>query len=72
MPVVCAGMIVAFGPMPGASAAPKTVGGDDHPTQTTGTASLYGTSAPLPKIAAAAPPHAAPARDSGVAHQFCP
>ena len=65
MPVVCAGMIIAFGPMPGASAAPKPFGGNDHPTQTTGTAVRYGTSAPLPGIAAATPAHAATARDSG-------
>ena len=70
MPAVCAGMVVAFGPMPGASAAPKPFGGNDHPTQTTGTAVRYGTSAPLPRIAAATPAHAATARDSGVAHQF--
>jgi hypothetical protein len=39
----------------------------DHPTQTTGSASLYGTSAPLPPGAAASP-HASSAKDSGVAH----
>ena len=70
MPAVCAGMVVAFGPTPGASATPKPFGGNDHPTQTTGTAVRYGTSAPVPRIAAAAPSHAATARDSGVAHQF--
>ena len=70
VPAVCAGMVVAFGPTPGASAAPKPFGGNDHPTQTTGTAVRYGTSAPLPRIAAAAPTHAATARDSGVARQF--
>jgi hypothetical protein len=63
-------MVVAFGPTPGASATPKPFGGNDHPTQTTGTAVRYGTSAPVPRIAAAAPSHAATARDSGVAHQF--
>jgi hypothetical protein len=63
-------MVVAFGPTPGASATPKPFGGNDHPTQTTGTAVRYGTSAPLPRIAAATPAHAATAKDSGVAHQF--
>ena len=63
-------MVVAFGPAAGASAAAaKTAGGVDHPTQTTGSASLYGTSAPLPPGAAASP-HAAPAKDSGVAHML--
>ena len=65
-------MVVAFGPTPGASAAPKPFGGNDHPTQTTGTAVRYGTSAPLPRIAAASPTHAATARDSGVAHHVFP
>src|SRR2546430_4754832 len=69
VPAVCAGLVVAFGPAAGASAAPKTAGGVDHPTQTTGSASLYGTSAPLPPGAAASP-HAAPAKDSGVAHML--
>ena len=63
-------MVVAFGPAAGASAAAaKAAGGVDHPTQTTGSASLYGTSAPLPPGAAASP-HAAPAKDSGVAHML--
>jgi hypothetical protein len=63
-------MVVAFGPTPGASATPKPFGGNDHPTQTTGTAVRYGTSAPLSRVAAAAPAHAATAKDSGVARQF--
>jgi len=62
-------MVVAFGPAAGASAAAKAAGGLDHPTQTTGSASLYGTSAPLPPGAAVSP-HAAPAKDSGVAHML--
>ena len=64
-------MVVAFGPAAGASAAAaaKTAGGVDHPTQTTGSASLYGTSAPLPPSAAASP-HASSAKDSGVAHML--
>ena len=63
-------MVVAFGPAAGASAAAaKTAGGVDHPTQTTGSASLYGTSAPLPPSTAASP-HASPAKDSGVAHML--
>ncbi len=70
VPAVCTGMVIAFGPTPGASAAPKPFGGIDHPTQTTGTAVRYGTSAPLPRTVAATPGHAATARDSGVAHQF--
>ena len=69
VPAVCTGIVVAFGPTAGASAAAKTAGGLDHPTQTTGSASLYGTSAPLPPGAAAAP-NAAPAKDSGVAHML--
>src|SRR5438552_9930205 len=73
VPAVCTGLLVGFGPAAGASAgasaAAKTAGGVDHPTQTTGSASLYGTSAPLPPGAAASP-HAAPARDSGVAHML--
>ena len=44
---------MAFGPAAGASAAGNTTSGADHPTQTTGSASLYGTSAPLPKGATA-------------------
>ena len=70
MPAVCTGMVIAFGPTPGASAAPKPFGGNDHPTQVTGTAVRYGVSAPLPRTAATAPAHAAAAKDSGVAHQF--
>src|SRR6266699_2820287 len=69
VPAVCTGLVVAFGPAAGASAAAKAAGGVDHPTQTTGSASLYGTSAPLPPGAAASP-HAAPAKDSGVAHML--
>ena len=71
MPAVCTGMVVAFGPAAGASAAgaAKTAGGVDHPTQTIGSASLYGTSAPLPPSTAASP-HASPAKDSGVAHML--
>ena len=70
VPAVCTGMVIAFGPTPGASAAPKPFGGNDHPTQVTGTAVRYGVSAPLPRTAATAPAHAAAAKDSGVAHQF--
>src|SRR6266581_8861990 len=69
VPAVCTGIVVAFGPAAGASAAAKTAGGVDHPTQTTGSASLYGTSAPLPPGAAASP-HASSAKDSGVAHML--
>lgn len=64
---LCTGLLVAFGPAAGASAAPKTgSGGVDHPTQTTGSAVLYGTSAPLPKSAATAAPQTS-SRDA-VAH----
>src|SRR5215470_15438402 len=70
VPAVCTGMVIAFGPTPGASAAPKPFGGNDHPTQVTGTAVLYGVSAPVPRVAVAAPAHAATAKDSGVARQF--
>jgi hypothetical protein len=71
VPAVCAGLVVAFQPTAGASAAPKAFGGIDHPTQTTGTAVRYGTSAPLPKGAAAASPRASSAaKDSGAAHMF--
>jgi hypothetical protein len=45
------------------------VGGVDHPTQTTGSASLYGTSAPVPNSPATASPHALP-RDTGVTRTF--
>jgi hypothetical protein len=69
VPAVCTGLVVAFGPAAGASAAAKTAGEVDHPTQTTGSASLYGTSAPVPPSTAASP-HAAPAKDSGVAHML--
>ena len=73
MPAVCTGLLVGFGPAAGASAgasaAAKAAGGVDHPTQTTGSASLYGTSAPLPPSTAASP-NAAPAKDSGVAHML--
>ena len=68
VPAICTGLAVAFGPAAGASVAAKA-GGVDHPTQTTGSASLYGTSAPLPPGAAASP-LAAPAKDSGVAHML--
>ena len=69
VPAVCTGVVVAFWPAAGASAAAKAGGGVDHPTQTTGSATLYGTSAPLPPGAAASP-HASAARDSGVAHML--
>ncbi len=69
MPVLCAGLAVAFGPARGASAAPGAFGRMDHPTQTTGTAVLYGASAPVPKSVALSP-QASSARDSGVAHLF--
>ena len=73
MPAVCTGLLVGFGPAAGASAgasaAAKAAGGVDHPTQTTGSASLYGTSAPVPPSTAASP-HASPAKDSGVAHML--
>jgi hypothetical protein len=68
VPSLCTGLLVAFGPAAGASAVPKTAGGVDHPTQTTGSASLYGTSAPLPKGAAS--PARASAKDTGVPHLF--
>jgi hypothetical protein len=41
----------------------------DHPTQTTGSASLYGTSAPVPNSPATASPRALP-RDTGVTRTF--
>src|SRR6266568_1477125 len=69
VPAVCTAIVVAFGPAAGASAAAKAAGGVDHPTQTTGSASLYSTSAPLPPGAAASP-HASSAKDSGVAHML--
>jgi hypothetical protein len=69
VPAVCTGVVVAFWPAAGASAAAKAGGGVDHPTQTTGSATLYGTSAPLPPGAAASP-HASAAKDSGVAHML--
>jgi hypothetical protein len=68
VPSLCTGLLVAFGPAAGASAAPKTPGGVDHPTQTTGSASLYGTSAPLPQGATNAA--RASAKDTGVPHLF--
>src|SRR5206468_5737540 len=52
-----------------ASAAAKPAGGLDHPTQTTGSATLYATSAPLPKGAAARASQA-PAKDTGVPRLF--
>jgi hypothetical protein len=61
------GLLVAFGPAAAASATATT--GVDHPTQTTGSASLYGTSAPLPKGSAAPSPQAS-SRDSGVAQML--
>src|SRR5216684_1766658 len=64
---LCAGLLTWFGSAAGASAAPRSVGGVDHPTQTTGSASLYGTSAPLPKDLATTSPKA-PTRDTGVSH----
>jgi hypothetical protein len=71
VPAVCAGLVVAFQPTAGASAAPKAFGRVDHPTQTTGIAVRYGTSAPLPRTAAAASPRASStAKDSGVARPF--
>src|SRR5689334_25212570 len=69
VPAVCTGVVVAFWPAAGASAAAKAGGRVDHPTQTTGSASLYGTSAPLPPGAAASL-HASAAKDSGVAHML--
>jgi hypothetical protein len=45
------------------------VGGVDHPTQTTGSATRYGTSAPLPKGAATLAPKALP-RDTGGTRTF--
>jgi len=61
-----AGLIVSLGTTTTATAAPRAVSGLDHPTQTTGSALLYGTSAPLPKAAATTSPKA-PTRDTGVA-----
>ena len=66
---LCAGLVTWFGPAGGASAAQRSAGVVDHPTQTIGSASLYGTSAPLPKGLATASPKA-PTRDTGVAHPF--
>ena len=68
MPSLCTGLLVAFGPAAGASAAAKTAAGVDHPTQTTGSASLYGTSAPLPNGVASSA--RASAKDTGVPHLF--
>jgi hypothetical protein len=69
VPAVCAGLVVSFGPAAGASAAAKAAGGLDHPTQTTGSATLYGTSAPLHKGATASSGRA-PAKDTGVPRLF--
>ena len=69
MPVLGAGLVVAFGPAGRAAAAPGAFGGMDHPTQVTGTAVLYGTSAP-PAASTALAPHAASSKDSGVAPLF--
>jgi hypothetical protein len=69
VPSLCAGLIVAFGPAAGASAAGNTTSGADHPTQTTGSASLYGTSAPLPKGATANAAQAS-AKDTAVPRLF--
>jgi hypothetical protein len=63
------GLLVWFGSAHPASAAPRSAGGVDHPTQTTGSTSLYGTSAPLPKGPATTSPNA-PARDTGVSRTF--
>jgi hypothetical protein len=68
VPSLCTGLLVAFGPAAGATAAAKTAGGVDHPTQTTGSASLYGTSAPLPNGVASSA--RASAKDTGVPHLF--
>jgi hypothetical protein len=68
VPSLCTGLLVAFGPAAGASAAAKTAGGVDHPTQTTGSAALYGTSAPLPNGVASSA--RASAKDTGVPHLF--
>jgi len=69
VPVLGAGLVVAFGPAGRAAAAPGAFGGMDHPTQVTGTAVLYGTSAP-PAASTALAPHAASSKDSGVAPLF--
>ena len=66
---LCAGLLTWYGSAAGASAAPRSVGGVDHPTQTTGSASLYGTSAPLPKDLATTSPKA-PTRDTGMTRIF--
>jgi len=70
VPVLGVGLVVAFGPAGRASAAPGAFGGMDHPTQVTGTAVLYGTSAPVSASATALSPRASSAKDSGVAHLF--
>jgi hypothetical protein len=67
---LCTGLLVSLGSAAAASAAPGSVGGVDHPTQTTGSASFYGTSAPLPKGAATTSPQALSRRDTGVMHTF--
>ncbi len=66
---LCTGLIVSFGSASAASATPRSVGGVDHPSQVTGSASRYGTSAPLPKGVAAASPKA-PTRDTGMTRIF--
>jgi hypothetical protein len=69
---LCAGLLVSVGSAATAAtaaAAPRSFGGVDHPTQTTGTATLYGTSAPLPKGPAAAAPRALPG-ETKMGHVF--
>jgi hypothetical protein len=58
---LCAGLLVPLGLAAPASAARATIGGVDNPTQTAGSAVLYGTTAPVPKSAAA--PTRAPSRN---------
>ena len=67
--LVCTGLLVSIGAAATASTAPRSAGGLDQPTQTIGSASFYGTSAPLPKGPAAASPRA-PSRDTGTARTF--
>ena len=67
---LCTGLLVSFASAATASAAPRSVGGVDHPTQTTGSASFYGTSAPLSLGAATTAPQAPSRGDTGVAHTF--
>jgi hypothetical protein len=66
---LCTGLLVSLGSTTVASAAPRSVSGVDHPTQTTGSATLYGTSAPLPKGAATASPKA-PSSDTRATRTF--